>query len=261
MANWTADQTTLALWLYRQIPFNRVASRHPLIQQYAPLIGRNANAVKMKIGNLGALDPELRARGIVGLGSTSKTDQIIWDRYAADWEGLALRAQTLLALAQKQPLDATALTPTEQRALPPGREREALVRQRVGQQLFRGAVLAAYDGRCCITGLAAPELLTASHIVPWAVAAEHRLNPANGLCLNALHDRAFDRGWLTVDPDDGLRILVSARVRHLPDAADPAAAPTDLLLRYHGQPIRRPDVFSPDPALLRYHRDHLFDRP
>ncbi len=74
MANWTEDQTTLALWLYRQIPFNRVASRHPLIQAYAPLIGRNPNAVKMKIGNLGALDPELRARGIVGLAGTSKTD-------------------------------------------------------------------------------------------------------------------------------------------------------------------------------------------
>ena len=257
MANWTEDQTTLALWLYRQIPFNRVASRHPLIQAYAPLIGRNPNAVKMKIGNLGALDPELRARGIVGLAGTSKTDALIWDRYAADWEALALRAETLLAAAREQPLDVAALTPAEQRTLPPGREREALVRLRVGQQLFRGAVLAAYDGRCCLTGLAAPDLLTASHIVPWATDPTQRLNPANGLLLNALHDRAFDRGYLTVDPDDGLRVVVSARVGRLPDAD---AAPHDLLLRDHGQPIRLPAVFSPDPALLRYHRDQIFER-
>lgn len=257
MADWTEDQTTLALWLYRQIPFNRASSKHPLIVQYAPLIGRNQNAVKMKIGNLGALDPELRARGIVGLGRTSKTDQVIWDRYAHDWEALALQAHTLLSAAEGQPLTTTALTPLEQRAIPPGREREALVRQRVGQQLFRGAVLAAYDGRCCITGLNMPELLTASHIVPWAHAPEHRLNPANGLCLNALHDRAFDRGWLTIDPDDQLRIHISRRVRALPDAT----ATADLLLRYDRQPIRLPEVFAPDPALLRHHRDHVFDRP
>mgnify|MGYP002777016415 CR=1 FL=1 len=200
MANWTEDQTTLALWLYHQIPFNRVSSRHSLIVRYAPLIGRNENAVKMKIGNLGALDTELRARGIVGLGSTSRVDDIVWNRYAHDWEGLALRAETLLATAAGQPLAAVALTPTEQRQFPPGQEREAVVRQRVGQHLFRGAVLAAYDGRCCLTGLAVPDLLTASHIVPWAADPANRLNPANGLCLNALHDRAFDRGWLTIDP-------------------------------------------------------------
>jgi putative restriction endonuclease len=211
----------------------------------------------MKIGNLGAFDPELQARGIVGLGRTSKTDELVWNRYAHDWEALALRAQTLLAVAQQQPLETTALTPVEQQILPPGREREALVRQRVGQQLFRGAVLAAYEECCCITGLAAPELLTASHIVPWAAAPEHRLNPANGLCLNALHDRAFDRGWLTVDPDDDLRVVVSARANRL---SGPTGAAHDLLLRYHGQPIRRPEVFSPDPALLRHHRDHIFDQ-
>jgi putative restriction endonuclease len=39
---------------------------------------------------------------------------------------------------------------------------------RVNQRFFRTVVLAAYENKCCITGLAAPELLVAGHIVGWA---------------------------------------------------------------------------------------------
>ncbi|SUA24417.1 Uncharacterised protein [Neisseria gonorrhoeae] len=44
-----------------------------------------------------------------------------------------------------------------------------------------------------------PELLVASHIKPWREDKDNRLNPRNGLCLNALHDKAFDRGLLGID--------------------------------------------------------------
>lgn len=65
--NWTREQTIVALNLYCKIPFNRVASKHPDIIEVAKIIGRSPNAVKMKIGNFGSFDPELKRRGIVGL--------------------------------------------------------------------------------------------------------------------------------------------------------------------------------------------------
>ena len=98
-------------------------------------------------------------------------------------------------------------------------EREVVVRTRVNQGLFRRMILARYHETCCVTGLAIPDLLVAGHIVPWAEAPEERLNPRNGLCLNPLHDRAFERGLMTID--DGFRIVIAERVR---DDASPAAA-------------------------------------
>ena len=80
-------------------------------------------------------------------------------------------------------------------------ERETIVKTRVNQELFRSAVLSSYDDACCITGIDLPPLLVASHIVPWSKDPRERLNPRNGLCLNALHDRAFDRGLISVDPE------------------------------------------------------------
>jgi putative restriction endonuclease len=76
---------------------------------------------------------------------------------------------------------------------------------RVNQQFFRAVVLAAYDGKGCVTGLAVPELLVASHIVSWAEDPKQRMNPRNGLCLNALHDRASDRR-LMFDADLKVRL-------------------------------------------------------
>ena len=69
--------------------------------------------------------------------------------------------------------------------------------QRVGQDFFRRAVLANYEETCCITGIADPRLLTASHIKPWGKDSDNRHNPANGLLLSATLDRAFDRGLIS----------------------------------------------------------------
>lgn len=78
-------------------------------------------------------------------------------------------------------------------------EREATVRQRVGQNLFREGLLALWGGRCAITGLDAPELLRASHAKPWADSSDiERLDVFNGLLLAANWDAAFDSGLITI---------------------------------------------------------------
>jgi putative restriction endonuclease len=137
----------------------------------------------------------------------------------------------------------------ETQDLPPaGLEREAIVRLRVNQNFFRRRVLSAYNHRCCITGLAVPALLTASHIVPWATDYANRLNPRNGLCLNALHDRAFDRGLLWVY--DNFIVRLSKRIRNgsMGDFGD-----AKWFYQFDGQPLRLPKILSPDPSLLRAH--------
>ena len=78
-------------------------------------------------------------------------------------------------------------------------EREATVKQRVGQTLFREGLLALWGGRCAITGLDAPELLRASHAKPWADSSDiERLDVFNGLLLAAHWDAAFDSGLITI---------------------------------------------------------------
>ena len=78
-------------------------------------------------------------------------------------------------------------------------EREATVRQRVGQNLFREGLLALWGGRCAITGLDTPELLRASHAKPWADSSDfERLDVFNGLLLAAHWDAAFDSGLITI---------------------------------------------------------------
>ena len=86
-----------------------------------------------------------------------------------------------------------------------------MVVQRVGQNLFRDALLSYWQGRCCVTGLDVPSLLRASHIRPWAQCEsdEQRLDVFNGLLLAPHLDALFDDGWVTF-ADDGHLIASSA---------------------------------------------------
>ena len=101
---WTREQTIVALNLYCKIPFNRVSSNHPDIIRIAKIIGRTPNSVKMKIGNFGSFDPELKKRGIVGLGNTSKLDGIVWNEFNQDWESLAYESELLLSNFTNEPI-------------------------------------------------------------------------------------------------------------------------------------------------------------
>ena len=90
--------------------------------------------------------------------------------------------------------------------LPKTTEAERLVVQRVGQDLFREALLEFWGGKCCVTGLAVPELLRASHSRPWAKCEsdEQRLDVFNGLLLCPNLDAMFDGGWVTFHDDGGM---------------------------------------------------------
>ena len=76
-----------------------------------------------------------------------------------------------------------------------------LQRARRGQGRFREQVMEYWAGECPLTGIREPDLLRASHIVPWNRCEEEaeRLNPDNGLLLSSLWDAAFDRGLVSFD--------------------------------------------------------------
>lgn len=100
----------------------------------------------------------------------------------------------------------------ETATLPAKTEAERLVVQRIGQNLFREALMDYWGGRCPLTGITDPALLRASHIVPWAMCEsdEQRLDVHNGLLLSALCDAAFDKGLISFQ-DDGA-ILTSDKL-------------------------------------------------
>ena len=110
---------------------------------------------------------------------------------------------------------------------------------------------AAYNYRCCITGLSIPKLLVASHIVPWRIDSVNRLNPRNGLALSVLHDKAFDLGMITINED--MTVQVSKKEFRVSDEFVVTA-----LKSYDGKSIELPDKFRPDEEFLDYHRQNVF---
>lgn len=251
--NWTPSQLKLAFSLYLQLPFGQFHKSNQQVQSLATLIGRSPSAVAMKLSNFASLDP---AHGGKGLHNASAQDRKTWDDFHHDWEGLSLECEQLRArLLQQRPNLLDPLRIAEDPTVDyTGLTRDALVKQRVGQVLFRRSVLTMYGSRCCISGLADPRLLVASHIVAWRDDPANRLNPRNGLCLSALHDRAFDAHLLTLDAE--LRVVVSERLLRLDD--DLAAT---AFAQVQGRSITLPERFHPDPEFLARHRQRFEQMP
>jgi len=244
---WTRDELVVAMNLYCKTPFGLLHERNPVIIALAERLDRTPGSLAMKLCNLASLDPVQQARGIKGLSAVSVADRAVWHEFHQDWAKLAFESERLLAQFTGRKLEEVA--EIDERELPKqGLERQRMVRVRVNQYFFRATVLAAYDFKCCITTLAVRELLVASHIVPWANDPKQRMNPRNGLCLNALHDRAFDRGLMFIGAD------MTVRFREKLLCSEERNPGLDWLLAYEGKPICMPRRFKPDEALLSLHR-------
>jgi len=248
---WTRQQLLVAFNLYCRMPFGKMHSRNPEIVKYAELIGRTPSALAMKLTNIASLDPAITSTGRKGLEGASAADKAMWEEMQAGWERFAVEAQqTLSALGTITEFEAG----VSDTSIPDdavdytGSNKSVQATIRIGQDFFRRAVLSAYDYRCCITGLAVPRLLVASHIVPWRTDTKNRLNPRNGLCLSMLHDKAFDVGIITIAED--MTVRVSRKQTNNADHFFKSA-----LLAYDGKPIALPEKFLPQAEFLAYHRN------
>lgn len=139
------------------------------------------------------------------LDSVDGADIVKVDGFGALYDVL----RTAAAYARTLPNRVADAFRRETAGMPRSTEAERVVVQRVGQNLFRSALLDYWQGRCCVTGLAVPELLRASHIKPWAACEsdDERLDVFNGLLLAPHVDALFDGGWLSFS-DTG-QVMVS----------------------------------------------------
>ncbi len=246
---WTREEEIIVFNLYCKIPFQKSSKNHPDVIRIANLIGRSPSAVNMKIGNFGSFDENLKSQGITGLTNASKLDKQIWDEFNGQWEELAYISERLIADLESRSLELT----VKEKNIPVGTDRITTAKQRVNQSFFRKAVLSSYSFACCITGLNNTDLLIASHIKPWKDSTEsERTNPCNGLCLNALHDRAFDKGLLTVLPN--YTICISDKITDIFDGD----AVQRFFKVYNGRKIIVPNKFLPKREFLQYHNDIIF---
>jgi putative restriction endonuclease len=245
--DWTREEHILAFNLYCKIPFGSIHMHNPRVIQLTRLLGRSADSVSLKLSNFARLDPALQARGIHGMRHGAKGEEKIWQEFADKPETLAFESERLLADRLGQPIEQVADVDIDD--LPAaGLEREATVRVRVNQSFFRSRILSAYNYRCCVTGLTVQLLLTASHIIPWAEDEKNRLNPKNGLCLNALHDRAFDRHLMWIEDDFVIRFAP-----RLHKISKDQTETIKWLTSFEGSRLLLPKKFSPNPEFLKRH--------
>ncbi len=248
---WSREETIIVFALYYRIPFAKSSKEHPEIKRIARIIGRSPSSVNMKIGNFGSLDPQLKESGIVGLDHASALNKEIWNEFVNNWEELFTQAFKF----EQELFDEKGLLPNDMpcKAHHLGEDKMCLTSQRINQSFFRQTILAAYNESCCITGINIPQVLIASHIKPWAKCAPaEKLSPYNRLCLNALHDRAFDRGLITLD--EKYKVQVSNQL-----IKSNNKAVKDWLVSFDGKEINLPARFKPSADFISWHRQHVFN--
>lgn len=250
---WSREETILAYELYCRTPFSKISQSNPEIKELALLLGRTPGSVGLKMHNLAHYDPDLQKRNVVAMAHGSKLDGEIFAEFCNDWMNLSYQAQIIRAKMQNVQVEEIIDCGNVDK-IPPGEYREQLIKNRVGQYFFRKTVLNSYGNRCCITGIKNPDLLIASHIKPWNVCDKktERTNPTNGLCLNSLHDKAFDRGLITLDTH--FRLIISKEMKNV----DMDNNTREWFYGYEGKQIILPDKFCPGRLFIEYHNDVVF---
>lgn len=237
--NWTEPEIEKAIELYAVTPFGRMHSRNPSIIKLAEELDRTSGSVALKLTNLASIDETLDRKG---MSNASNLDRVVWKRF---FDGLlALGRDTEIPLTT----DTTdAFSEAEQSEYLPAATGPTsslrMINARNKQNFFRRMIISNYDQKCAVTGISQPELLVAGHIRPWSTDPENRLNPRNGICLNRVHDRAFEEKLIAINADG--TIEYSRRL-------EPTAKQKLMELSDTGR-FSFPTKFKPDPAFLAEH--------
>jgi putative restriction endonuclease len=248
--NWQEDELLLTLHLYCRTPFGKLHQTNPEIIKLAHIIGRTPSAIAMKACNFASLDPALAQKGLAG---ASKADRALWDAFMQNSTDIADKAE---ALYETRVLPTEPITPETEKPLqfptgPTETIREVKVRR--VQRFFRQTVLESYNNRCAISGLAIPELLVASHIIPWSEDESRRADPTNGIALNALYDKAFDRHLISFDED--FRLVLSPKIKE----KQKDEMIQTYFLNYEGKKLDMPYRFYPNEGTIKMHRDRTME--
>lgn len=252
--DWNREQLIVALNLYWKIPYNKISgSSNSLIKEIAPIINRSPGAIAYKLMNFTSLDIEKQKIGNKGKQAASLLDKEIWKEYFGQWEKLAFDSLKIISNIQNKPIN-TILEIDEEFEFIEGKEKIRLVKTRVNQIDFRNRILASYNEKCCLTGINFKPLLVASHIIPWSKNTIERLNPKNGVCLNSFHDKAFDKGLITITNDFKIKLSDTILSKRKDSNIQ------KYFIEYENQSISLPDRFSPSIDFLEYHQKNIFNK-
>lgn len=252
--NWNREQLIVALNLYWKIPYNKISgSTNSEIIKTASIINRTPAALAYKLLNFTSLDTEKQKLGNKGKKAASLIDKEVWNEYLGKWEKLAFDSSIIISKIQKKPIEDILYLEPEIKFLE-GKDIERIVKTRLNQNDFRQRILASYNEKCCITGISLTPLLVASHIIPWSKNTQERLNPKNGICLNSIHDKAFDKGFITITKD--YKVKLSDKILKKKDDENIKK----YFLEYDNQQITLPDRFSPSLEFLEYHNNNIFNK-
>lgn len=250
--NWTRDELLVALKIYCELEFGQFHQHQPRIIEVGTYIQRTPSSVAMKLCNFASLDPAMMGKGLKG---ASKADAAIMQEFLHDTEKVILESEKAFQdFSTQKPITGLAepnavfeydfenITQTE---------KISQVKTRTVQQFFRTAVISSYHFKCAICELGLQEMLTASHIIPWSKNEKFRTDPANGISLCALHDRAFDRGFFALNDD--YAVMLSGRLTSV------KSLPVEhMFTRFNRQPLKLPFRFLPNKEYLEWHRDNVF---
>ena len=251
---WTKEELILAFNLYLKTSFGKMHSTNKDVIHLANLIGRTPNSIALRLVNFASVDPVLKARGIKGMDGGTKIVQPIWDEFFNNQEQLVFLSEQILAQKENTSIENKYKDLLFDIKDLKGEMVTREVKTRVNQSVFRQMVLANYNTKCAITGLDLPQLLLASHIIPWSKNEEHRLNPENGICLSALYDKAFDKGLIGIDLN--YEIILSKDLKAKKDT---------YFYNQHFAPIKNKKIieaisYLPRKDFLQYHLDVVFEK-
>jgi putative restriction endonuclease len=236
-----------------KLPFGKLHHGTPEIIHLAKIIDRTPNSIAMRLSNFANVDPYHQERGIKGLTGGIKQVEPIWNEFIQNKEELLFESERILANLEKQTLEskfAEILSGTENLK---GETKVREVKTRINQNAFRQIVLANYSGKCAITGIDIPDLLIASHIIPWSKNEKERLNPENGICLSPLYDKAFDKGLISINTD--YKVILSPEIKY----RTTKSFYYDYFGKIDGKPIQLPQKYLPRKEFLEWHKKVLFN--
>ena len=249
---WTREELILAFSLYLKLPFGKLHHGNQEIIHLAQLLDRTPNSIAMRLSNFASVDPYHQQRGVKGLRGGLKQVEPIWDEFISNKSELLFESERILANLEKQTIEskfAEILSGTENLK---GETKVREVKTRVNQNVFRQIVLANYNRKCAITGIDLPDLLLASHIIPWSQNEEERLNLENGICLSALYDRAYDKGLIGIN--EKYQIVLSTELKNKEKKDFYPLAFGNLT----GLTLQLPKKYLPRKEFLQFHMDTVF---
>jgi putative restriction endonuclease len=251
---WTKEELILAFNLYLKTPFGKMHSTNKEVIHLANLIGRTPNSIALRLVNFASVDPVLKARGIKGMDGGTKIVQPIWDEFFHNQEELVFLSEQILAQKENSSIENKYQELLFDLKDLKGETAIRQVKTRVNQSVFRQMVIANYTSKCAITGIDLPELLLASHIMPWSKSEEHRLNPENGICLSALYDKAFDKGLIGVNTN--YEIIISTELKKKKETI----FYSNHFASIENIKITEPVKYLPRKEFLEFHLDTIFQK-